>query len=303
MATGCFICPIYDKRRDFEFGYEFVESAVKYGLENDLYFVFSTDEQQNAFLAECEKRFGKQPKGLLFDRNLSDCKNPVSIKKFYGLYALADKYDYIATVDCECVFLPVSLTAGEMLENVWRAGTCFSANRSYAGADVMMKCAAALDLQNDEKILRETGGLCYTWWFNDIPVYLASDIAPFFQWLEEDDRFKKTYYDWNCFDHLVYGMWRILYRDQHIYRHKLIGISSIAEACWRPELPGKGRIERILGTHWTSRVDTSHVNAGIYMQFHRDRRNRRFISYFSRPVRNVITILKWSYEHRRGSGT
>lgn len=290
--TGCFICPIYDQGRDFEFGYEFVESAIKFDLENALYFVFSTQAQQNKFLSECQRRFRKSPQGLIFDRDLSDCQNPVSIKKFYAIYTLKNSFDYIAAVDCESI-LTRSFDVGQLFDEIWKTGSCFASNLSIIGAELVLKCAAALGVEKNENVIRETGQYKHTWWFNEIPVYCAKDIEPFFQWLEKNDRLKTIYHDWNCFDYLVYGLWEIAEKDLNVKRYRVKCINGIIEALWRPEIWNKVGIEKKLGTHWTSREDCLHpVNEQICLQFHRDRRHLRFRQYLRRFYNDVFYTVK-----------
>lgn len=290
--TGCFICPIYDQGRDFEFGYEFVESAVRNNLVNDLYFIFSSKQQQDKFILECEKRFHAQPNGLVLEKNLSDSKNPVTIKKFYGIKVLAERYNYIAAVDCECIFTK-HMSAGTMLDNIWQAGTYLAANRSIKGADVVLRCAIALGLQHDPRIIEETNSFKYTWWFNEIPVYRTADIDSFFDWLEKNDYLRTIYYNWYCFDYLVYGIWMILEKNMKLKKYAIGNLTSIIEALWRPEIPCKMAIEKKVGTHWTARVNLgTRDNPNIYMQFHRDRRNTRFRQCFGRTARTIFYRLK-----------
>ena len=292
--TGCFICPIYDQGSDFEYGYEFVESAVRFHLTDSLYFVFSSEEQQNKFLDECKKRYAEIPHGMIFERNLSDCENPITIKKFYALSVLFQSFDYIAAVDCECIFVK-GIPVGQMLENVWNAGTCFAANYSVQGADIVFACAKALGIEHNKHIIKETRKFNYTWWFNDIPVYRSADIKSFYEWMEKKHYFEVIYHEWNCFDYLVYGLWLIMEKEMNLKCFEYKDDISIIESLWEPEIRKKIEIEKAMGTHWTSRVKIQdNENENIYMQFHRDRRHTRFRQFFGRQYRYLKHKVKKS---------
>lgn len=293
--TGCLICPIYDKGRDFEFGYEFVKSAVEFHLEDSLYFVFSAQMQREKFLSECQRRFGREPHGLVFDRNLSDCQNPVTIKKFYALWKLSEDFDYLAAIDCECLCTR-SFNVGEVFDEIWKTGSCFASNMSLVGSDDILKCAMALGVEYDSDIIRETDQYNYTWWFNDIPVYRGKDIAPFFQWIEQNNYWKIIYHNWHCFDYLVYGLWNICEKGMRIKRCNLKNVIGIIESLWKPEVRNKVRIEKEIGTHWTSRIDSYHPeNRNICLQFHCDRRSLRLKQCLGR----YYFIVKYRLKYKR----
>lgn len=280
---GCFVCPIYDKENDFEFGYVMAESAKKNGIIKDLFFVFSSYDQQDKFLQTCRQRFDAVPGSMVLDSQLPNCKNPVTIKKFYGLYKLMDQYEYIATIDCESVFIS-DIPVGKVLDRVWQERSFLASNISSQGAAVVKKCAEAMGLVDNEVLISETGNFKYTWWFNDIPVYRTKDIREFFEWIKNDKKIDIIYNEFCCFDYLVYVIWLLLYKDGfHLKKYKVRDYVSIIESLWRPEKIGKVRIEKQLGTHWTSRVDLkTEVNPKIYMQFHCDRRHKKFKNYFGR---------------------
>ena len=295
--SSCYIVPIYDKDDDFDYGYELVGSAVKYSMARNVYFVFSSYEQKDKFFAECEKRFSVQPGGLVLEDDLRGSRNPVTIKKWYGIRKLMDRYDYIAAIDCETVFVR---DAGEedVLEAAWREETYLAANRSVCGAAVVKRCAEALGLDRNETLRTETKEFRYTWWFNEIPVYRTADLDEFFRWIEDEGWNDAIYSEFCCFDYIVYVFWLLLYKGKHLKRYGFTSNVSVIEALWQPEITGKIKKERILGTHWTSRVDLQKepINPNIYLQFHRDRRHRRFRSYLGRVFQRCFIRTPEMYE-------
>ncbi len=289
--TGVYICPIYDKEKDFEYGYKLVESAVKCGTSEDLYFVFSDQAQQDKFMDHCMKRFDKKPGKILYDDPLKDCRNPVSMKKWYGIRALSDQYDYIAAIDCECIFLKAQQT-GKILDEIWNTQSFLRCNKSTVGASDVKKCAEALGLDQDERLIRETQGFTLTWWFNEIPVYKASDLNAFFEWLDEPDRYKTVYHEWCCFDYYVYVIWLILYRDMHLRALPYTNIAGTIEGLWGSLSFNKAGIEKCFNTHWTSRNERLENNERLCIQFHTDRRftGNRFVRFLKKVKRMVLSI-------------
>ena len=50
MPNGAFLCPIYDGAKgDFRYGANLLESAKRFGLDENLYFVFSNHDEAEKF--------------------------------------------------------------------------------------------------------------------------------------------------------------------------------------------------------------------------------------------------------------
>jgi hypothetical protein len=269
---GCFIVPIYDKKNDFEYGYKLTESAIKYAAVDDLYFVFSTAEQEKKFLDECCRRFSVTPKGILCDKDMRVCKNPVSIKKYYAIRELKDKYDYIAAIDCECVFLKKT-DSGLLMDTIWKEGTYLSCNKSKTGARDVRICLDALGLGENKLLIQETENKTVTWWFNEIPVYKSDTLDDFFNWLNSEGRYSIVYNEWSCFDYLVYVIWLILCKNKHLKVYDESADCGIIEELCNPKCKKKYTKEKKLGVHWSSRLYRFPANSKIYMIFHLDRQS------------------------------
>jgi hypothetical protein len=269
-VTGCFICPIYDKRNDFEYGYRLTKSAARYAKVDDLYFVLSSYEQRDKFLSECGKRFGFQPGALVYAEDMSACKNPVSIKKLYAVRCLKNQYDYIAAIDCECVFTRKT-DMGVLLHEIWQKGTYLVSNPSSTGANDLRICAEKMGMLDSGKLAVETRDFRYTWWFNEIPVYRAADLDEFFAWLDRDNHYDKVYGNWSCFDYLVYGLWLIMYKAKHLRIYNRFAPGGMIENLCDPKTEAKYQIERECGTHWTARRTLIPPNEKIHLKFHLDR--------------------------------
>ena len=167
--NGAYVCPIFDKENDFEYGYAFVESAIKHKTVNELYFVFSFLSHQEKFNIECNHRFGIQPESILLDDPLKDCMNPVTIKKYFGVKELINKQDYVAAIDCESLFIR-DFDSGTLMDRIWRAESFLNCNKAVMAANDLYNCACALRLDKDMSLIEETEDFSVTWWFNEIPV-------------------------------------------------------------------------------------------------------------------------------------
>lgn len=296
--TGAYICPIYDKDSDFDFGYKLVESAIRCHTVDVLFFVFSFKRHEEKFLQNCKNKFGKVPGSILFDNPLEGCKNPVSIKKWYGVKALKSQFDYVATIDCECIFLKPQNT-GDVLEDVWNTRSFLNCNYSLISGTHIKKCAFALGLDNNEILLRETRNFSVTWWFNEIPVYKCDNVDEFFEWLNNENRFEKSYYEWYCFDYYVYVMWLLTYKKMALTILPYKSVYGIIECLCNSFSLRKTKIEKAFKTHWTSREGKLNNNSMLCLQFHRDRSKKSLLDKVLYTIPTYIYALKISNIQRR----
>ena len=284
--TGAFVIPIYDKRNDFEYGYKLTESAIKFSSVKDLFFIFSTLEQQNKFMKECDKRFGKRPSGILCDIDMSRCKNPVSIKKYYAINILKNRYDYIAAIDCECIFIQKT-DNGALMDEIWNTDSYLACNKSKTGANDVKVSIEALGLQQNKLLLEETENQTITWWFNEIPVYKSSTLNEFFFWLNDEGRYNIVFENWSCFDYLVYVIWLVLYKDKHLKVYNFVADCGLIEDLCNPKCKTKYKKEKALGVHWTSRLYKMPANSNIHLVFHLDRQapmKIRIVNWYRRHI-------------------
>lgn len=55
LCTGAFVCPLHDgPKNDFRWGLNLYRSAKKFGLDGNLYFVFSTNNEAEKFRNLCK---------------------------------------------------------------------------------------------------------------------------------------------------------------------------------------------------------------------------------------------------------
>ena len=73
---------------------------------------------------------------LVIPDKLNQYKSPVTVKKLFGVFNLYEKYDYIAVVDCECLFIR-SANVTEVLDTIWKKQSFLVCNKSYLLHDIL----------------------------------------------------------------------------------------------------------------------------------------------------------------------
>ena len=179
------------------------------------------------------------------------------------------RYDYIATIDCECEFLR-SFEPGKIMRDIWENKTFLTANKSQDFAqNITRDCAQLLGLDS-KRIRQETENYLYYWWFNEIPVYRTDTLGEFFSWLDKDGRRDAVFKNWCCFDYIVYVMWLIDSKNASLKKVDIEASCGLTEELFRRknDLPN---FERIYGLHWTSRKNPQLISSKVVMKFHLDR--------------------------------
>ena len=197
---------------------------------------------------------------------MSHCKCPVTVKKFWGLERLKNDYDYIAAVDCECLFIR-SFEPGKIMREIWETQSFLTANKSTHAQTISRHCAELAGLDSS-RVRQETEDYLYYWWFNEIPVYRTDTLGGFFSWLGGGSRREAVFSNWCCFDYLRYVMWLIECGGFKLRKIDIEASYGITESLYRDDRPG---IENQCGLHWTSRRNITLQDSKIVMRFHLDR--------------------------------
>ena len=241
--------------------------------------------QQNSVI--CARGGGAN---YVIDIDIAKSKCPVTVKKFWGLEHLMNRYDYIAAIDCECEFLR-SFEPGKVLREIWESRSFLTANKSDASARKINKdCAELLGLGNGgSRIRQQTEDYLYYWWFNEIPVYRTETLGEFFSWLDEGTRREAVFSNWCCFDYIVYVMWLIECKGFSLRRLDIASPFGITEGLYSSR--GLSGFENTNNIHWTSRGKISPEDRNVVMRFHLDRW-KNHSSWFGRFKRAVKYVLR-----------
>ena len=293
-GKACFIVPFRNTEKDDKCADEFIRTAVEYDILKDVYFVIEIPEQRT-FLQDVAKKYKSKDFKYLYLKDhtkffVEGDKNIPTIKKWAGIKAIYKKYDYVAAIDVDCIFVKPFNTY-DLLKEVWDQRTCFFKNRTSIMNEVhLINCAYACGLENNRLLIQETQNFTLSCWFNDIPVYKSSTLDDFFDWLDSvNSKNGKTTYqnvkeNFCCFDYWIYWFYMICFKgmtSSTYSGYKSVENSIIEDLdsynnvlCFinmrLPELsPGlssnillfdKERViyyinkfEKETGTHWTSR--------------------------------------------------
>jgi hypothetical protein len=186
MKNGI-IVPTHPK--DFHWTYQLLDSASD---EEEIIVIFSCEEDYLKFERVC--------KFLIAPKKPDYIESNPTYKKLYALSKLYKDYEYLATIDTECIFLKPTTP---YLEEIWN-GNCFIANKSIEGNRFIESCLEDLGIANYPY---ETN---LYFWFNEIQIYPCSLIPQFLAWIFGKDIHK------NSFDYLMFGIFMIMEKGQKL---------------------------------------------------------------------------------------
>lgn len=279
-----FICPLYDMKNHFDYAFNLLKSKNDLGIEEDLYFIFSNEEQYVKFDRQVYNLLKCHIKYLIIDAELLDLKAKVIIKKFFGLRKLMGFYEYISIIDCECLFFKNG-DYTKLFEKIWQKRTAFITNFSLLGFFSLRTCLRTLDLYDNKKLQKVFKHCRYNFWFNDIPVYKCDILPDFFMWLDKFD-IKKWGNEWQCYEYYIFAAYLILKKNYQLEYTSYYASMGVVEYLIAFPEKKQREILDVLGTHWSS---IPHVtNENTYLLFHLDRTKK-----YS-PVPFLVRKFKWT---------
>jgi len=267
-----FIIPLHPKH--YQHGYSILNEISD--SDADVYFVFTTVEEKDLF-----------EKGLNTSNSFHyiiftdftpvesiDINSIVTIKKWYALSRLYDKYDYLCAIDSEISFLKKT-GFYDMMRDVSNQKKIFGGMLNPSALreqNIVKDSLTKLTPIKDHARLKEISKdfMVFTWWSNPA-VYVGKDIPDFFKWID----FKKETLDrlvWNVFDDMVYNFYCILYKN-----YNLIIVPGLIQSL---ESSNSDMIEltnhKLGNTYWVnnkaySQNKSYYENSHFYIRFHVDR--------------------------------
>ena len=258
MIKSCTLIPIHPPK--FKWAYLLLDSYLEFvNQPHELYFVFTNENEALEF-----KTNVKNPnsyKELILSHPLRNKNSIINVKKYFGLFTLKDKYDYIGVFDCESKFVR-SCNLNEIYKDIATKKE-FKANVALIGADIIKGIAEKLNLNYNKKLLLETDFYSVYWWFNEVPVYDMKYFGEFINWfynLENIDEIQNDYY---CFDFLVYSIWLICFKEFKIKTYK----TSIKFECgaveeFRASAKDRNNINETFDSYWST-------NFNNYLQYNK----------------------------------
>jgi hypothetical protein len=248
MNKSCFIIPIYPPHYHY---LTFLNNQPE-NLEFDIYLILSYKSD----LVELEQlNYNKSYKTIVIEDYLNGAiindilnrpieqQGIITFKKYFGLFLLKDKYDYLATCDAEIDFVSYE-SVNEKFENFCLKKTIIGSNvdgeRNVSNTfeilpqstlievvEKINKTSASL-FNNDEIEKLSKFNFRFYFWFSDIPVYDTKILNNFFKHINfnenEYENFirKLNYY---IFDYITYIYYCFLYEDYKILNIQDHGIN------------------------------------------------------------------------------
>lgn len=224
------IVPTHPK--DFHWTEQLLKSA---GPEENIILIFSSEEDYQQFKLPCNY--------IIVPPKPNHIESVATYKKLEALSQLYDKYDYLATMDTEAIFLkPVT----PHLESIWE-NNCLVGNSTEHGVIFIESCLR--DVNINYPLPTNT-----YYWFNEIQVYPTNLIPEFMKWLPQ--------FIHDCsFDYLLFTIFMIT-NNNHKLRilngHSYQGIIEdlgmdryshnrhfAAEVNWSTWFPGVEKLDNI----------------------------------------------------------
>jgi hypothetical protein len=203
----------------FNYALDTLESFYKFNKENNLYFIFSNIQEYEIFLTSTNLNFNS----IIIPDTIDLTKNPINIKKFYGLNYLFDKnFDLIGVLDADIRF--VNYFDSQIIYHEIANLGYFKSNLSKYGGGIIKHIATKAQLDNNTKLINQTDNFTHYWWFNDICVYNKDLYLEFYNWLISLNNYHDIKNDFWCFDYLLYSIWLIVYKD---YKIKLMDAENL----------------------------------------------------------------------------
>lgn len=193
-----FLMPIIP--RHFTYARNFLASFEYHKLNKqaDFYFIFSNKEEEKA----CNTKYG----AIVLPDNLKDLgieQGIINVKKFYGIYEIKDKYDYIIVLDAESLIIK-NIDLLDVCETYFRNKILWGAPQYTVEA---VLTASKEFFKEKEKI--DDLGLYL--WFNNLCIYKTSTIENFFEKTNLKENLTKLTV-WH-FDYYIYMFYLYLYHD------------------------------------------------------------------------------------------
>lgn len=262
-AEVAFVCPVYDTRNHFDYAVSLVKSYVELDIDSaDFYFVFSNESQRDKLNNRISEELGVSVHSLVLPEDRLHYKSQVTVKKFFGIERLKDKYKYIATIDCECLFLK-NADYLSVFDEIWNTQSFMNANATSHGFRIMHHCYKTVGCLYNPKLLRETRFYRYNVWFNEIPVYKTETLDDFWTWLKGFNT-EQIFNDWYCFDYYLYVAYLIIKKGFRLRRFSEIespyGVIEVLSSYPKEKAIN---ILSFLGAHWTRNKEA--VNDKICM--------------------------------------
>jgi len=224
-----FVIPIHPPK--YNYIYNLIEKFKKYNIKIDIYLIFSSQNDYNAFNMKSDIHYFIASFDLKLDDN---GRTPiVTCKKFFALKQLCNstEYDYFICCDSEIDIIPENFTCknlNDKIENIFNNKLIYAGNLKdnppnlahiIPPANNVNKKSAKLLLSYYDKLKTITDDFNLFFWWSDLPVYRKTDLIDFFNTININNYQDMQY---EQFDYIIYQYYLIIKHNFKIINHSLL---------------------------------------------------------------------------------
>lgn len=269
MNKCAFVIPIHPKH--FSYVRHILESLI--GSDADIWFVFTSSEEKA--LLDINLPYNSLCLTDFTDLKIVEKTNSyITIKKYYALSILKDKYEYISCIDAEIKFLKKD-GFYEMMKTIADSKKIYGSFLPEAskGRNIIYASILVLVPEDERQHLVDISKNfhIYTWWSN-IPVYDSLNLDHFLKWIKfNNTEDSLSRFQWSIFDNMLYNYYCVRFHEYRILLDERCDTSF--------ELLSTAVIEDVdktLKLYWVNNsafIENPYyyLKNGFYIVFHRDR--------------------------------
>ena len=208
-----FVIPLHPKHFDYVRQYKTLKDV-------DIYLVFSHERDRYQFSQQQQRSYFSLVIPPLMEHTCLQTKSFATMKKFYALGQLYNKYDYIACIDAEVIFLQ---TDGfyDMMKSVATSKKIYGGDSTseYNRKIIFESLTRLTPVKDHEQLAKLSNNFTmYTWWSN-VPVYDCANVGHFLEWID------LTNVNWYVFDNLLYNYFCLLF-----YGYELVVVPNLQDS-------------------------------------------------------------------------
>ena len=213
MNNCCTLVPVHPPK--FNYAYSLLDSHID-NCNDSLYFIFTTEFEKLLFLKNIESNKVDKFSSIVLDQSLTQYKNIITVKKFYGIDILSKQYQYIAIFDSETLF--VKPMNNYLVYEQIDQSRIFKGNKREV-TDHLKNLAVYMGYDQNEKLIKETENFKQYWWFNEICVYESEKFKEFYDWYKQHPNYELMQNKFECFDYLLYSIWLICNKEYSVKKY------------------------------------------------------------------------------------
>lgn len=273
-----FIIPIYPPH--FTYAKNIITSFRLNNLteQADLWFIFTNEKEQ--------ADFGNYKNSIVLPEELRSYNNSgmITIKKFYGLFQIKNKYEYIIVLDAEVLFVR-NIDLEKVCNDFFYAKNLYGNKQSPEGIKLVEpiknNCKlffidnANLNKINDELYL----------WFNQLCIYKTSTLDDFFEIINYKENAAK--FTWYQFDYYIYMYYLILYHNFQTVDIEIKAFVGVCEASLEELVFNSNKYEEIPIHMCSLSTFPKFNNPSLFIICHLDRFNGQILTAVNNKTYNL----------------